>query len=127
MGAQVFDQQQVEVFNQTEPLAVLKALGVSWTVDSSFKPTKSAGTQRITFRREATSKRGSRDFEMLVNQHKWYDTRWSVGGNGAVSFVMHLFECNFYSAMVKLKKSRVGTKAESHSVLPVPCQAPSLF
>nr|WP_233176786.1 hypothetical protein [Ralstonia sp. ASV6] len=61
--------------------------------DSTFTPTKSAGTQRW----HATA--GTLHFELLLNGPKFFDTRAQAGGGGAIDLAIHLYRLSFNEAI----------------------------
>ena len=50
----------------------------------------------------------SRDFELLLNGPKFYDTRQKLGGGGGIDLVMHLFQINFRQAVEQLRTMSNG-------------------
>jgi hypothetical protein len=66
-------------------------------VDATFVPIKSEHTSRWHVRV------GSREFELLLNGHKYFDTRQKRGGGGAIDLTMHLFQVDFKIAVNQLR------------------------
>lgn len=48
----------------------------------------------------------SREFELLLNGSKFYDTRQKRGGGGGIDLVMHLFQIDFKQAVERLRTMR---------------------
>jgi hypothetical protein len=61
-------------------------------------PTKSPQTERWHL-----NVRG-KDFELLINDVRFYDTRAKKGGGGAIDLVMQLFGLDFVGAMAEIKR-----------------------
>lgn len=134
MTKTIYDDELVDRLNKLSVVAALNFMGISWQIDRSYTPATSKGTVRICFRREHDQRvrrnrlpPPSKDFELLVNETKWYDKRMDVGGYGAISFVMHVFGCSFYAAMIRLTKAGVTKRQEPQLPGPVPATAPGLF
>lgn len=45
----------------------------------------------------------NREFELLLNGQKFYDTRQKRGGGGGIDLVMHLFQIDFKQAVERLR------------------------
>jgi len=79
------------------PLArVLESLRYHVAVDRDYVPTKDARSQRWIVSSECGSN------ELLVTGPKWFDTRVSRGGGGAVDLVMHLENLSFVAAVKRI-------------------------
>ena len=65
--------------------------------DATFRPTRSSSTRRV----HATA--AGADWELLVDGPKFYDTRASAGGGGAIDVVMHLWRVPFKKAATRLR------------------------
>ena len=76
--------------------SVLEGLGYHIAIDRDFVPTKDARSQRWL----VDSARGAT--ELLVTGPKWFDTRVSRGGGGAIDLVMHLERLSFVSAVKRI-------------------------
>lgn len=48
----------------------------------------------------------SREFELLLNGPKFYDSRLKRGGGGGIDLVMHLFQIDFKQAVELLRTMR---------------------
>lgn len=66
--------------------------------DSTFNPLKDKQTTRWH------ASVGAAEFEFLLTGPKYFDTRASAGGGGAIDFAMHLLGVNFQSAANSLRK-----------------------
>jgi hypothetical protein len=66
--------------------------------DETFKPTQASSTRRV----HATA--AGADWELLVDGPKFFDTRASTGGGGAVDLVMHLWRVPFKKAVIMLRR-----------------------
>ena len=77
--------------------AVLHRLGEYAKADKSFDPIKSKHTSRW----HVTA--AGRQFELLLNGPKFYDTRQKLGGGGAIDLTMHLLRVDFKSAVERLR------------------------
>ncbi len=51
----------------------------------------------------------NRNFELLLNGTKFYDTRLKRGGGGGIDLVMHLFQTNFRQAVERLRTEFDGS------------------
>ena len=67
-------------------------------IDPSFEAISSKHTSRWHARA------GSREFELLLNGPKFYDTRQKRGGGGGIDLLMHLFQIDFKQAAERLSK-----------------------
>ena len=74
-------------------LDCLQALGAHLKVDRTYVPRSAIATQRIHV------SAAGRDWELLVEGEKFYDTRGQVGGGGAIDLVMHLWGLKFKAAV----------------------------
>lgn len=77
-------------------LEVLASMAEHMKLDRDFVPVRSAGTSRVH-----VSANGQ-DWELLVDGPKFFDTRASKGGGGAVDLVMHLWGVPFKKAVKML-------------------------
>lgn len=66
-------------------------------LDPTFSPISSKHTSRWHARA------GNREFELLLNGPKFFDTRQKRGGGGGIDLVMHLFEIDFKQAVERLR------------------------
>ena len=76
--------------------ATLTALCDYAKPDSTFRPTKAVTTERWHARV------GSREFELLIEGTKFFDTRTRHDGGGAVDLAMHLLAADFKHAVQAL-------------------------
>ena len=83
---------------------VLLRLADHAKVDASFVPIKSEHTSRWHVRA------GNREFELLVNGPKYFDTRQKRGGGGAIDLTMHLFQVDFKRAVEQLRNALAQRK-----------------
>ena len=74
----------------------LDRLGLYWKRDPDFVPMK----DKATFRLNVSICGGS--VELLATGPKWFDTRMSKGGGGAIDLTMHLFQVDFVTAVKQL-------------------------
>lgn len=79
-------------------LKALDALGAYAKEDRSFVPTASKRTHRYHV------SVNNRDYELLICEQKWFDTRANKGGGGAIDLTMHLFSESFSRAFGRLDK-----------------------
>lgn len=77
---------------------VLAAIADHAKQDPTFHPLKSSETTRWH------ASCGGREFELLLTGAKFWDTRTSVGGGGAIDLAMHLAETGFKGAVKRLKE-----------------------
>lgn len=74
-----------------------QALGACFKFDRTYGPRLATGTQRIHV------SAAGRDWELLVEGEKFYDTRAQVGGGGgAIDLVIHLWGPKFKAAVAML-------------------------
>jgi hypothetical protein len=66
--------------------------------DMTFVPMKSKETQRWVIHASG------RDYELLTNGSKFYDTRAERGGGGAIDLVIYLFRLDFNAAVALLRR-----------------------
>jgi hypothetical protein len=66
--------------------------------DVTFVPIKGKGTERWH------DKVGGREYELITDGPKFYDTRANRGGGGAVDLVMYLHQLDFRGAIVLLRR-----------------------
>lgn len=66
--------------------------------DAAYVPIKDSASSRWHV------SAGGRDFELLLTGPKFWDTRSSVGGGGAIDLVMHVERLSFKAAAVRLKQ-----------------------
>jgi hypothetical protein len=90
--------QLLERLRSLESVRVVVAVADHAKRDVTFEPTTSVATERWHVRA------GGRDFELLLQGAKFYDTRAKKGGGGAVDLVMHLFGVGFMDAVGLLKR-----------------------
>ena len=91
----------LERWRTLDAAAVLIAVAEHAKVDVTFAPTKC----NLTSRWHASV--AGRDFELLLTRSKFWDTRSSVGGGGAVDLVMHLVGVGFKNAVRLLRDANV--------------------
>lgn len=65
--------------------------------DETFRPTGVKDTERWNVRV------GDREFELLLNGTRFFDTRTRQGGGGAIDLVMHLLDADFRRAVETLR------------------------
>jgi len=78
--------------------AALIALADYAKRDATFVPLKDKTTSRWY------AGAGGRDLELLITGPKFFDTRASVGGGGAIDLAMHLLRIDFRSAVEYLRR-----------------------
>lgn len=83
-----------------DAVSVLPALSTHAKKDITFVPLKDKGTERW----HVTAQ--SREFELLLNGPKFYDTRAQKGGGGAIDLAMHLLNLGFKQAVERLRISQ---------------------
>ena len=84
-----------------DAVGVVSALADYAKRDPSFSPIKSINTERWHV------SMGGRDFELLLTGPKFWDTRESAGGGGAVDLAMHLAGLRFKDAVRLLVERRI--------------------
>ena len=84
----------------------LDRLGLYWKADVQFQPVKDSSTVRLHVSLPAGC-----TFELLATGPKWYDTRTSQGGGGAIDLTMHLFQLSFVQAVKKLTTQSTTTQS----------------
>lgn len=77
--------------------AVLLRLADHAKADPTFKPISEVHTSRWNVTAQG------REFELLLNGSKFYDTRMKRGGGGAIDLAMHLFRIDFKQAIERLR------------------------
>jgi hypothetical protein len=82
-----------------EALHTLGLLADHVSIDRDFRPTRSHATRRVH-----VSAAGA-EWELLLNGPKFYDTRASTGGGGAIDLVMYLWGVPFKTAVAMLRRS----------------------
>lgn len=92
---------ELQRWRQVPAVIAIAALATYAKRDITFVPTKSVGTARW----HATV--DSREFELLLNGPKFYDTRAKVGGGGAINLAIHLHRLSFIDAIALLRKRGV--------------------
>lgn len=80
-------------------LDALHALGAYAKEDASYEPTKNRDARRYHV------SAAGRDYELIVWQQKWYDTREKKGGGGSIDLTMHLYGETFSRAVVRLGRA----------------------
>lgn len=78
-------------------LEALRRVQAHVSVDRDFRPSKNFSTRRWFVTVGATT------YELLVTGEKWFDTRCSSGGGGAIDLVMHLLGLDFSGAVGALR------------------------
>jgi hypothetical protein len=76
----------------------LQALATHAKRDVTFQPTKSRPTQRWH------ANVGAREFELLLNGPKFFDTRTKTGGGGAIDLAIYLHGLSFNEAVRLLRQ-----------------------
>ncbi|KJJ99156.1 hypothetical protein UB44_13495 [Burkholderiaceae bacterium 26] len=76
----------------------LQVLAAHAKRDVTFQPTKSKLTQRWH------ANVGGREFELLLNGPKFFDTRTKTGGGGAIDLAIYLHGLSFNEAMQLLRQ-----------------------
>lgn len=76
----------------------LQALATHAKRDITFQPTKSNLTQRWHVNVEG------REFELLLNGPKFFDTQTNSGGGGAIDLAIYLYGLSFSEAMQLLRQ-----------------------
>lgn len=84
-----------------EALQALYLLADHVKVDWSFRPTQDQATERVHV------SAAGRDWELLLNGPKFFDTRVDKGGGGAIDLVMYLWGVPFKKAVAILKEAGV--------------------
>lgn len=79
--------------------SILRALTDHAKADPSFRPSTAKGTERWHARV------GDREFELLLNGSRFFDTRTRQGGGGAVDLAMHLLDADFRRAVEALREA----------------------
>lgn len=97
MPRRTVDNSDLERWRSLPSTLVLSGLADHTKQDQAFEPTKSSGTSRW----HATAQ--GRDFEILCTREKFFDTRASVGGGGAIDLAMHLLSLDFKGAVRVLR------------------------
>lgn len=91
-------QAELERLRGMDATAVLSRLADYAKADSTFKPISELHTSRWHVTAQG------RDFELLLNGPKFYDTRLKRGGGGAIDLAMHLlFDLDFKRAVERLR------------------------
>ena len=93
------DNSELERLRGLAALEVLRLMADHAKVDRDFAPVRTAGTQRVHV------SAGRDDWEILVNDARFYDTRAGKGGGGAVDLVMHLWRVPFKQAVKMLREA----------------------
>jgi hypothetical protein len=73
--------------------AVLQSIALHAKRDITYQPTKSQNTERWHVNV------GGKEYELLLNGPKFYDTRTKRGGGGAIDLVMYLYGLRFLEAV----------------------------
>lgn len=97
--ARSFDSATLVRLRQVPLAEALQALDVYFKPDPSFEPVKDASTQRWMVNAAGA------DFELLVTDLKWFDTRAGKGGGGAIDLCMHLLGLDFVGAVKLLVRA----------------------
>lgn len=90
--------QELSRLRQIEAATALIALATFAKRDITFIPAKSRGTERWH------ASVGGVEYELLLNGPKFFDTRASVGGGGAIDLAIHLCRLSFNDAIVLLRQ-----------------------
>lgn len=88
---------ELERLRSMDAAAVLSNLADHAKPDQTFKPISAEHTSRWNVTAQG------REFELLLNGPKFYDTRLKRGGGGAIDLVMHLFSIDFKQAVERLR------------------------
>lgn len=76
----------------------LQALATHAKRDVTFQSIKAKGTERWH------ANVGGREFELLLNGPKFFDTHTKAGGGGAIDLAIYLYRLSFDEAMVILRQ-----------------------
>lgn len=93
------DSIELERLRRLVALEVLHVLAEHTKLDRDFVPTHASGTCRVHVSANGT------DWELLINGSRFFDTRASKGGGGAVDLVMHLWQAPFKKAVKMLREA----------------------
>lgn len=99
--AATVDNLDLERWRTMDAAEALLALADYAKRDPSFTPRGSNTTTRWNV------SVGGKDHELLCSGPKFFDTRASKGGGGAVDLVMHLFDLPFKRAVRTLREKRL--------------------
>ena len=97
MARRAVDNSALIRWRTLDSVVVLRVVADHVKQDTAFKPTRSRSSTRWH-----VSVAG-RDYELLCNGPKFFDTRASRGGGGALDLVMHLFRIDFQTAVSVLR------------------------
>ena len=95
------DAEELGRWRALDAAATLASLARHAKLDPSFEPIKSEDTTRWH------ANAAGRDFELLLNGPKFFDTRAGKGGGGAIDLAIHLFGVDFKQATELLRKARL--------------------
>lgn len=95
------DTEELRRWRGLDATTVLSLLASHAKPDPTFVPIKDKRTARWHANVQG------KDFEFLVTGPKFFDTRASRGGGGAIDLAMHLFGINFKAASELLRKTRL--------------------
>lgn len=90
------DKSVLERWRALESADVIRACATYAKADATYVPVKSSGSSRWHVRVDST------EFELLCTGSKYWDTRQSKGGGGAIDLVMHLTGLTFKAAVRRL-------------------------
>lgn len=88
---------ELERWRRMDAAGVLVALAAHAKRDPTFEPIK----DRTTTRWHASVQ--GRDFELLLTEATFFDTRSNSGGGGAIDLAIHLLRADFRSATSALR------------------------
>lgn len=77
----------------------LEAMGAYAKLDASYEPKKNRDSRRYHVSIEGC------DYELMICNEQWFDTRASKGGGGAIDLAMHLFSESFSKSLSRLNKA----------------------
>ena len=95
------DNSELQRFRGLRALEVLDRLATHVKLDGDFVPRQATSTRRVHVNAAGA------DWELLVDGPKFFDTRASKGGGGAIDLVMHLWRVPFKKAVAMLRDADV--------------------
>ncbi len=101
MARQLVDNSVLSHWRAMDAVRVLTRLADHAKEDVSFTPNTALMTTRWHVRF------GAREFELLCNGPKFFDTRAGTGGGGAVDLVIHCLGIDFKAAVQYLKRKNL--------------------
>ncbi|KVU21409.1 hypothetical protein WK64_31975 [Burkholderia ubonensis] len=91
------DNSELQRLRGLHVLEVLDRLATHVKLDRDFSPRQATSTRRVRVNAAGA------DWELLVDGPRFYDTRASRGGGGAIDLVMHLWRVPFKKAVAMLR------------------------